>query len=227
MKRSLRGFEENRENGKRKKEKKNWGLRRGESSFEEEGIREEKKNIEQREERKKRTGFSAGKVLREGLRKQEAKSEKVELESKHILAWEENIRVYLLWFPYLLPFIALFFIHSCGSWTLLDSLVVKLCYYYAFLPICFRFSSEGKLGCGFSCATDHGSHQLLHEMGFHLISLLFVLLDHALYWDILFICIWGFSILSLFPHCWGFSNFMIYFFSINFQKASKIPDLFF
>ena len=148
-------------------------------------------------------------------------SEKVEWESKRILAWEENIQVYLLWFPYLLPFIALFFIHFCGSWTLLDSLVVKLCYYYAFLPICFRFSSKGKLGCGFNCATDHGSHQLLCEMGFHLIGLLFVLLDHALFWDILFIWIWGFSILSLLPHCWGFSKFRIYFFSVNFQKFWK------
>ena len=99
-----------------------------------------------------------------------------ELEAKHILAWEEDLQVHLLWFPCLFPFIALFFIHSSGSWTLLDCLVVKLCYYYDFLPIFFWFSSDDKFGCGFSCATDHRSHWFLHEMGFHLMGLLFVLL---------------------------------------------------
>ena len=51
----MRGFEENRENGKNEERKKNRGLRTGE-------------------------------VLRKGLRKQEVESEKVELESKHVLA---------------------------------------------------------------------------------------------------------------------------------------------
>ena len=40
-----------------KKMKKNKGLRKGGSSFEEETIREEKENREQREKRKKMRGF--------------------------------------------------------------------------------------------------------------------------------------------------------------------------
>ena len=50
-----------------------------------------------------------------------------------------------LCFPYLLLFIALFFIRSCGSWTLLDNLVVKSCYYYAFFPFAFDFHQRVSL----------------------------------------------------------------------------------
>ena len=126
--------------------------------------------------RKKKSSRAEKKKFFVEMEQAKQRGNEEELEAKHILAWEEDLQVHLLWFPCLFPFIALFFIHSSGSWTLLDCLVVKLCYYYDFLPIFFWFSSDDKFGCGFSCATDHRSHWFLHEMGFHLMGLLFVLL---------------------------------------------------
>ena len=84
--------------------------------------------------------FSIGEVLREGLRKQEGRTR---IRTCSCLRGEP-VGIFVV-FPLLASIYCSIFHLLCGSWTLLDSLVVKSCYYYAFFPFAFDFHQRVSL----------------------------------------------------------------------------------